>query len=172
MAPPVIAKGPSFTSKGISNLHGELMIHAMAEYIWYNGRMWNYRELLVELDRGIHFAILPCGQVIQFNDPRSVLWQARGANHSTCAVELLVPGVFDLDALYSKINSTSFLYPAMQYDGLFTVMNYLYENLEYVMDPVVDWQLHHEQSKGRKKDPGSSFDIGLWKGMLREQYGE
>lgn len=169
MAPPVIAKGRSFTSKGISNPHGYLMIHAMAMNIWYQNRMWNYAELLMELDRGVHFAVLPCGQVIQHNDPRSMLWQARGANRESCAVELLIPGVFDLDALYTKINNDGWIYPRAQYVGLISIQRLL-TAADYLHSPEYNWDLHHIQSKGRKRDPGSSFNIPMWTDMLREQF--
>ena len=169
MATPVIAKGRSFTSKGISNPHGYMMIHAMAMNIWYQNRMWHYADLLMELDRGIHFAVLPCGQVIQHNDPRTMLWQARGANRESCAVELLVPGVFDLDALYLKINEAGAGYPWQQYEGLLNIQRLLVA-ADYVISPEYNWDLHHVQSHGRKKDPGSAFDVTKWTDMLRVQF--
>ena len=147
-----------------------MMIHAMAMNIYYNGRMYSYRELLEELDRGIHFAILPCGQVIQHNDPRSVLWQARGANETTCGVELLIPGVFDYTAFVSKLHTDEWVgYPIQQYQGLRTVMSHLVD-LDYVQSPRTDWQLHEQQSGGRKPDPGPHFSQDRWMQMLLERW--
>ncbi len=174
MAPPTIAQGSPFFPRGISYNKGYLMIHAMAMFIWYKDRMWDYAALLQELGRGVHFAILPCGQVIQHNDPRTTLWHARGANRGSCGVELLVEGVFDLDALYRKIdqNTAAFnVYSREQYDGLLSVMDLLVQE-EYVRTPYYNWDTHHSQSGGRKRDPGNSFDFATWIEMLRLKYGE
>ena len=169
MATPVIARGKSFMSRGISNPQGYLMIHAMAMNIWYQNRMWHYADLLEHLGRGVHFAILPCGQVIQHNDPRTTLWQARGANQESCAVELLIPGVFDLTALYTKINSDEHYYRQSYYNGLLSIQRLL-TAADYTRSPQFNWDLHSVQSRGRKHDPGSSFSIDKWTDMLREQF--
>ena len=169
MATPIIATGKSFQFQGISNHHGYLMIHAMAEYIWYEGRMWNYAELLHQLGRGIHFAILPCGQIIQHNDPRTTLWHAKGDNRDSCGVELLIPGVFDLTALYTEINSREHYYHSTYYTGLLEIQKKL-NKIGYLHSPTFNWDLHSAQSRGRKHDPGSSFSIDKWTDMLREEF--
>ena len=145
------------------------MIHAMAMNIWYKGRMWHYADLLSELNRGVHFAILPCGQVIQHNDPRTILWHAKGANSESCGVEMLVPGVFDLDALYTKINSQEHYYKHSYYKGLIDIQRLLVAK-DYVRNPTFNWDIHSAQSRGRKQDPGSSFSINKWTDMLRNQF--
>lgn len=171
MAPPAIAKGIQYPSKGISNHNGYLMIHAMAEYIYFEGRMIHAWELLEMLGRGSHFSIVPSGQVVQHADPRSTLWQARGANRESCGVEMLIPGVYDLTALYTKINSSEHYYRQSYYDGLLTIQKHLKEQ-DYLRSPAFNWDTHSAQSRGRKFDPGSSFSIDKWTDMLREEFGE
>ena len=174
MAPPTIAKGLPFTSQGVNRNRGYMMIHAMARDIWYEGIMQNYFDLLTSLGRGVHFVILPDGQVIQHAPITRRLWHARGANWDSVGVELLVEGVYDLGALYSKINKNTAafdVYSRGQYDGLLSIMDYLVEK-DYVKSPYFNWDTHQSQSSGRKKDPGNSFDFATWTEMLRLRYGE
>lgn len=149
------------------------MIHAMAQTIYYQGIMRDYTDLLHMLDRGVHFSILPCGQVIQHADPRTMLWHAKGANRESCGVELLVPGVFDLGALRSKIarpTAAYDVYTKPQYVGLMSIMDYLVE-INYARSPEYNWDLHSIQSKRRKFDPGAAFSIPAWTEALRLRYG-
>ena len=104
MDPPTIALGQPFTSQGVNRNKGYMMIHAMAQNIWYESRMWNYYDLLTSLGRGVHFAILPDGQVIQHAPITRRLWHARDAHWDSVGGELLVSGVYELCALYSKID--------------------------------------------------------------------
>ena len=150
------------------------MIHGMAQTIYYKGIMRDYTDLLHMLDRGVHFSILPCGQLIQLADPRTMLWHAKGANRESCAVELLVPGVFDLGALYAKIDRQVLAYDVYtfrQYTGLLSIMDYLVET-DYVRSPFYNWDLHSVQSRGRKKDPGAAFSVRAWTEDLRLRYGD
>lgn len=146
------------------------MIHAMAQNIWYEDRMWHYDELLRMLNFGTHFAVLPDGQAIRHNQPRTLLWHAAGANTTSCGVELLVPGVFNLPDLDKKIDGPSnFKYPHEQMEGLMNIMRFLVAN-KYVKEPVYDWNLHSVQSKGRKFDPGYAFSTIEWTEMLQKRY--
>ncbi len=150
------------------------MIHAMAQTIYYQGIMWPYTDLLDKLDRGVHFSILPCGQVIQHADPRTMLWHAKGANRESCGVELLVPGVFDLGALYAKIDRKTMAYDVYtlpQYTGLISIMDFLVES-DYVRNPFYNWDIHSAQSHHRKKDPGAAFSVTAWTEDLRLRYGD
>lgn len=174
MAPPHIAQGEQFESKGNNENHGYMMIHAMARSIYYEGRMWDYFDLLNHLNRGVHFAVLPDGQVIQHAPIDNMLWHAKGANFGSIGVELLVEGVYDLGALHRKIDpniATFNVYSREQYDGLLSVIDYLVVK-DYVRTPYYNWDTHHSQSGGRKRDPGNSFDFATWIDMLRLRYGE
>jgi len=168
MAPPTIAKGIQFPGKGQSRQHGYLMIHAMAEYIYFEGRIVHAWELLEMLGRGVHFSITPAGQVVQHQDPRTTLWQAAGANRDSCGVEMLIPGVYDITALYTKINSSEHYYTQSYYSGLIDIVQYLDKEKSYLHSPEYNWDLHSAQSRGRKHDPGSSFSVDKWTTMLRE----
>jgi len=145
------------------------MIHAMAEYIYFEGRIVHAWELLDMLGRGSHFSITSAGQAVQHQDPRTTLWQAKGANRESCGVEMLIPGVYDLTALYTKINSTEHYYKQSYYDGLLNIQRYL-NSIDYLHSPAFNWDLHSAQSRGRKHDPGSSFSVDKWTDMLREEF--
>jgi len=151
------------------------MIHAMAEYIFYEGRIHHYVELLDELNRGVHFAVLPDGQAVQHADPHTLLWHAAGANMESVGVELLVPGVYDLGGLYTKIHS-KWQYPKAQYIGLLNIMSFL-DDTGYLIGKHAtpngqkfSWDYHSTQSRGRKKDPGSSFNQHIWMNMLEGRF--
>lgn len=166
MAPPTIANGRvQFQSRGKGPLTGFLMIHAMAQYIWYEGKMYHYDELLTKLSRGVHFAILPDGQIIKHASMDHMMWHAKGFNDKSWGVELIVPGVYDLGALYKKINRKCMAYDVYtreQYDGLLLLLAYMSRG-GYISNPTTDWELHQHCSQGRKKDPGIAFDAKtLW----------
>lgn len=147
------------------------MIHAMAEYIWHEGKLWHYAELLKYLGNGTHFAVHHTGQVVQHAEPRQMLWHAAGANQESCGVELLIPGVYTLTELYTKISGDGHdgVYHAAYYRGLLNTMKFLHDD-GYVRMPEFGWELHSAQSKGRKRDPGSSFSVDQWTDMLRVEF--
>ena len=148
------------------------MIHAMAEYIYYDGRIYHYTELLEELNRGVHFSVLPDGQAVHHNDPHTLLWHAAGANMESSGAELIVPGVYDLNSLYTKIHS-AWQYPRQQYEGLIDIMSFLHNSNYLIGSPnnsKFNWDLHSVQSQGRKRDPGTSFNQQYWIGMLERRF--
>ena len=138
----------------------------MAQYIWYKGKLWPYDLLLEELDRGVHFAILPDGQIVKHAEHTEVMWHARGANTRSVGVELIVPGVYDLAGLYRKIDGQPSMaydvYTRMQYQALMLLQGYL-ASYSFLADPRIDWTLHSVQSYGRKRDPGSAFSVSTFK---------
>ena len=82
---------------------------------------------------------------------------------------MLIPGVFDLTALYTKINSQEHYYQHPYYAGLLNIQKHLVD-LDYVRQPNHNWDLHSVQSRDRKHDPGSSFSIDKWTEMLRDEF--
>jgi N-acetyl-anhydromuramyl-L-alanine amidase AmpD len=144
------------------------MIHAMAEYIFYKGKMWPYADLLKSLGRGAHFAILTDGQIIQHAPLSSMMWHARGFNRKSWGVELIVPGVYDLAGLYREIDRETMafdVYTRQQYHGIKNLMVFIASH-GYIENPKEDWGTHSAHSQGRKKDPGNAFDIGHLKEVL------
>ena len=148
------------------------MIHAMAEYIWYKDRMWHYTDLLLELNRGVHFAILTDGQIVKHQDHTKVLYHAAGFNLASVGVELIVPGVYDLGALYSKINRKTMafdVYTREQYKSIALLQGYLASH-NFIRNPKIDWGLHSAHSQGRKRDPGYAFDTRHLKEVLDRHF--
>lgn len=132
----------------------------MAEYIWYKGKMWHYTALLEYLGRGVHFAILPDGQIIRHAEHMMMMYHAKGFNMKSVGVELIVPGVYDLDGLYRKINRECMAYDVYtrdQYRAILLLLGYL-ASYGYLKNPRTDWGLHEHHSQDRKRDPGAAFD--------------
>lgn len=135
------------------------MIHAMAQYIWYDGHLHHYDELLTRLARGVHFAILPDGQIIKHSSIGNLLWHAKGFNNKSWGVELIVPGVYDLGGLYRKINRKCMAYDVYtreQYNAILLLLGYM-ASFGRILSPKTDWGLHEHHSQDRKRDPGASF---------------
>ena len=169
-----ILKGLPLCSYGFQNVKAKhrLVIHAMAEYIFYEGQLRPAADLLKYIDRGAHFTVLPHGRPVEHIDPSLVAWHAKGYNSVTAGAELLIPGIIDYGGLLREMarECAAFdVYSRGQYRGLIDIISHLLA-VGYLDSPL-DYTFHEDLSPGRKFDPGPAFDRGVFHEMVLLSFG-
>lgn len=148
-----------------------LVIHAMAEYIFYEEQLRPAADFLKYIDRGAHFTVLPSGQPVEHIDPSLVAWHAKGSNRTTVGAELLIPGIIDYTGLLREMKrkcGAFDVYSRGQYSGLIGILAYLVQ-LGYLESPH-DYTFHEDLSPDRKFDPGTAFDRDVFREMVQIRF--
>ena len=147
--------------KGLrSNSPKRIVIHAMGEFIEYEGRHVHAYELLREIGLSAHRLLTPSGDMIKCREDNQGAYHAKGHNTDTLGIEILVPGVHSYASFIEAIKT-----PYMTSEQ--------YRNLVYIVD---SWKVKHNISKenivrhsdidpARKKDPGEGFP---WEDFINE----
>lgn len=144
-----------------------MVIHAMAEYILYGGELIPAAQFLKLLGLSAHFTVLPSGLLVQHLPVWTKGAHAKGHNHYTVGVELLIPGIIDYDGLLKQMRRDCNAYDIFskaQYRGLLELLKYLID-AEYLDHPY-DYTFHEDLSPGRKFDPGPAFHHGVFREMV------
>jgi len=76
-----------------------IVVHCMAEFVDQPEGRLSAWELLNKLGLSAHILITPKGERIRCRADAQVAWHAKGHNENSLGVELLVPGVFSIEAL-------------------------------------------------------------------------
>ena len=154
-----IAKIPLY--KGSShNSPKRIVIHAMGEFLEYEGSHMHAYELLRKIGLSAHRLLTPSGDMIKCREDNQGGYHAKGHNTDTLGIEILVPGVHSYDSFVEAIKT-----PYMT-----SVQN---RNLVYIVDA---WMTKHNISKdnivrhsdidpARKVDPGTGFP---WEEFINE----
>lgn len=129
-----------------------LVIHAMAEFIDYNGEILSAFDLLTRLRLSAHKLAYPSGVIQTTRHDLQGAWHAKGFNTKSLGIEVLVPGVHDYN---------SFL-KAMQEDwvGETQYQAVLADCQEWMkLWPIKRVETHHNLDPTRKYDPGPGFPM-------------
>lgn len=127
-----------------------IIVHAMGEYILYEGEYLHAYDFLKTIGLSAHALICPNGDIIRSREDNQGAYHAKGFNKNSLGVEFLVPGKHDY---------TSFL-KAMK-DHYLTLDQHC-AGVELLRDWCSKYEIasidaHSDLSPDRKKDPGSAF---------------
>lgn len=137
-----------------------VVVHAMAEYIEYEGRHLHAVDLLNELRLSAHALVTPSAVVIRCREDDQTAWHAKGHNGNTLGVEILVPGVHGYGSFLEAIEKPYCSRPQM----LAAVEQVRVWMNKFTIHEVVR---HSDIDPERKTDPGSGFNWGEFKAMLK-----
>lgn len=130
-----------------------IVIHAMCEFIDYNGRRLSATNFLRDVGLSCHYMVTPKGSVIECANPRDrITWHAKGHNTNSIGIEVLVPDVFTYLKFIETINTTAWV-KAPQFNSLIRLVNHL---IDYY--PIQKIVRHSDLSPERKADPGEGFE--------------
>ena len=148
---------------------GRIVIHAMAEYVWYKGEYLHAVEFLRnieydvkgEMKQGLsaHILVCPNKDIIRCRKDSQGAYHAAGYNEDSLGVEFLVPGKHDYLSFKEAIK-TDYL-AAGQYEV----------GMEFIRDEWVNklgilrLERHSDLSPERKTDPGDGFP---WSRLLKD----
>lgn len=164
-----IVKGLPLASHGLQEPRSKrrLVIHAMAEYLIFEGQLWPAANFLKHINRGVHFTVLPHGRPVEHVDPSLIVWHARGSNMTTVGAELLIPGITNYLGLRREMGrecAAFDVYSRGQYLGLVRIIEHLLD-AGYLDDPD-DYTFHEDLSPERKFDPGPAFHREVFQEMV------
>ena len=135
------------------------IIHAMAEYIFWEGKWRHASEFLEMIGLSAHILIAPNGDIFKCRDWTQGAYHAKGHNDDTLGAEWLVEGEHDYESFIKAIGSP---YLAdKQFSG-----GCEYIRKEWVEElGILHYQRHSEVDRMRKYDPGNGFP---WTKFLQE----
>lgn len=146
-----------------------LVIHAMSEYLFNEGRVWPAAEFLKSQGLSVHYTVLPDGTPVKHLDAKWMGAHAKGHNLHTVGVELLLSGLHSYETFLTDIKWPA-AYSDRQYEGLLTIMKSLVSG-GHISDPLSDWTTHHKLDPTRKFDPGMGFSQSHWYFLLDNAFG-
>lgn len=137
-----------------------VVVHAMAEYIEYQGRHLHAVDLLDELRLSAHALVTPSAVVIRCRNDDETAWHAKGHNSNTLGIEILVPGVHGYGSFLEAIEK-----PYYSREQLLATV----EQVRTWMNkyPIHEVVRHSDIDPERKQDPGSGFRWNEFKAMLK-----
>lgn len=82
-----------------------IVVHCMAEHVDYEGKRIHAWELLYRLGLSSHVLLTPNGVRIVCRREQQGAFHAKGHNTNSLGIEVLVPGVFNLEQLQERTKS-------------------------------------------------------------------
>ena len=148
--------------KGNSNNDPErIVLHAMTEWIFYEGEYLHAYHLLRKLGLSAHALVTPSGQIIRCRHDEQGAYHAKGHNTNTLGVEFLVPGLNSYDEFLEKIKHPSLTTEAFD-EGTRLVRGWM-SKWDIEKQDVVE---HSQIDPTRKHDPGRGFPLSTFLGSL------
>ena len=139
-------------SKGaFSQNPNKVIVHAMAEYLFHEGKWRHATEFLEMIGLSVHVLIAPNGDIYKCRDSMQGAYHAKGHNRNTLGVEWLVEGEHDYESFVMAIQAPYLT--DKQFKG----------GCEYIRKEWVESLgiLHHTRHSivdpKRKVDPGRGF---------------
>jgi N-acetyl-anhydromuramyl-L-alanine amidase AmpD len=141
------------------------VIHAMAEYVVYNGRAYHAIEWLRIKGWSAHAFVTPSGTVIRSRGDNQVAWHAKaqGHNYKALGIEFLVPGAHDWVS-FNKAIQQSYLTPQQYKAGV------KFCREEWVEKKGILHFIEHSAIDPDKPDPGSGFPFDQFVGDIGVVY--
>lgn len=142
---------------GLTNNPDRIVIHAMGEFIKYEGRILHAVDFLREIGLSAHALVCPDGAIIRCRTDNLGAYHAKGHNTNTLGMEFLVRGVHDYESFINTIKGEY-----LTFDQFQAGVEQCYEwALNYTITDIVR---HSDIDPKRKKDPGTGFP---WNQFLR-----
>lgn len=142
------------------------IIHAMAEYLFWEGKWRHASEFLEMIGLSAHILIAPNGDIFKCRDNTQGAYHAKGHNVDTLGAEWLVEGEHDYESFAEKIKGP-YLADKQFSGGCEYIRKEWAESLG-----ILHFQRHSDVDPRRKIDPGDGFhwneflgEIGvIWRG--------
>lgn len=129
-----------------------IIIHAMSEYIKYEGEVLHAYAFLKKIGLSAHALVTPDGVIMKCRKDERGAYHAKGHNTDTLGVEFLVEGLHTYSEFLNAI------------DKKYLTDKQLYSGQKLVKGWMIKWNidkknvlLHSEVSPERKKDAGNGF---------------
>lgn len=137
-----------------------IVVHAMAEYIKENGKVYHAVDYLKKLGLSAHCLGAPNGDLYRCRHEEEGAYHARGYNEDSLGYEFLVPGVHDYGSFLEAIKH-EYVSPEQYATGLQVIRDWMQRYHITKIDP------HSGISPGRKLDPGAGFP---WDGLREDLF--
>lgn len=140
-------------SKGASKqIPNRIVLHAMSEYIKYEGKTLHAYDFLKEIGLSAHALICPSGAVIRCREDTQGGYHAKNFNTNSLGVEFLLKGEHDY-ASFKKAISDYYLTFEQHIAGVELLRDWC---SKYDIKSI---DTHSSLSPTRKKDPGTGFPL-------------
>lgn len=137
-----------------SQVPNRVVIHAMAEYIFHEGKYKHAVDFLRDIGLSAHALICPDGSIIRGRDDNQGAYHARGFNKDSLGVEILVRGKHDYGSFINAIKK-----PYMTFDQHCACVELLREWCN--THSISTIERHSDIDPQRKQDPGKGFCYDL-----------
>lgn len=134
-----------------------IVVHAMGEYIDDGtGQIYSAVDWLKHLRLSAHALIPSSGTIIRCREDNKICWHAKPYNTNSLGIELLVPGVHNIDTLKVAMREP-YLTEAQYRACVWQVKQWLQlYNIKHI-------DRHSDLRPDRKQDPGVGFPWELFK---------
>jgi N-acetyl-anhydromuramyl-L-alanine amidase AmpD len=136
----------------------------MAEFVNDDGVVRYAPDFLDDIGLSVHYLIMPDGRKIRGVGDDFVAWHAKGYNHSSIGIELLVEGVWDYAEWRERIKLPT-AYNRAQWNSAAKLVAELCGKYDIPMHRVTT---HHLLDIRRKFDPGEGFGFAQF--MIEVEY--
>lgn len=133
-----------------------VIVHAMGEWVRPpeppDAKAWPAWTWLEMRGLSAHAIVTPSGVVVRTRHDTEVAWHAKGHNTGSLGVEILCPGIHDIDSLHGAIAHEGWVTEAAYMSAVWLVRQWL-----------LTWRipaanvLPHSALDAAKQDPGDGF---------------
>lgn len=129
----------------------QVIVHAMAEYIFYEDKWRHASEFLEMIGLSAHILIAPNGDTFKCRENNQGAYHAKGFNKDTVGVEWLVAGEHDYTSFVNTIQ-----YPYLSEVQFLKGCGYIKK--DWVEgEEITKFRRHSDVSPEGKVDPGEGF---------------
>lgn len=130
-----------------------IIVHALAEYIVYNGKSMHAVDYLKFAGLSAHALITMSGVTIRCRRDDQGAYHAKKFNTNSLGIELLVPGRHDYESFLYTINNKDYLHIDAYLAAIRQVKSWV-EKYSISIDKI---KRHSDVDPDRKQDPGNMF---------------
>ena len=133
-----------------SQVPNRVVIHAMSEYIFHEGKYKHAADFLRDIGLSAHALICPDGTIIRCREDNQGAYHARCFNKDSLGVEFLVEGKHDYVSFKKAISD------------YYLTLDQHFSGVELLRDWCSKWDIksidrHSDLDPKRKVDPGKGF---------------